>query len=370
MPEQISLPETRAKPIDMHVHVVGNGSGGSGCWLRVSGWHRPLASIMLRHIGLPAGALEGELERLYVDRLLEQLRASSLGAAVILAQDLVYDEQGRRMEGAGSFYVPNDYVLKLAAEHPEFLPAVSIHPARPDALDELERCLEAGAVMMKCLPNCQNIDCNDRRFTRFWERMAAEKLPLLAHTGGEHTVPVICPEYSNPRILTRPLECGVTVIAAHCATRSGLMDKEYFHDFAAMTRQYANLYGDNSAFSTPIRGRHSGKCLEQPLASRILHGSDFPVPVLAHWALLQRFIDWRDFLQCQRTGNLLERDFQLKRAIGFGAESLSTIRRLLRPQPVLTSPGPDVVKKERPAVPRRASPDAHSSIVFHGRKDD
>ena len=208
-------------------------------------------------------------------------------------------------------------------------------PKRPDAIDEINRCIEQGAVMMKCLPNCHNIDCGNRKYTPFWERMAEAGLPLLAHTGGEHTVPIIRPEYSDPRILTRPLECGVTVIAAHCATKSGLMDKEYFHDFTEMTRQYPNLYGDNSAFSTPIRGRHSRKCLEQPLASRILHGSDFPVPVLAHWALLQRFIGWRDFLQCQRVGNLLERDFQLKRAIGFGPESFSKIRTLLRRQPAL-----------------------------------
>src|SRR6059058_3971880 len=99
------------KPIDMHVHVVGNGSGGSGCWLRVDGWHRPLAGLMLRHIGLLPTALAGDLERLYVERLLAQVRESSLGAAVILAQDLVRDEHGREMEGVGSFYVPNDYVL-------------------------------------------------------------------------------------------------------------------------------------------------------------------------------------------------------------------------------------------------------------------
>ena len=112
--------------------------------------------------------------------------------------------------------------------HREFLPAVSIHPARPDALDELERCLAKGAVMMKCLPNCHNINCNDRRFTRFWERMAEAKLPLLAHTGDEHTLPVVRPEFADPRILTLPLECGVTVIAAHCATKSGLFTPEYF----------------------------------------------------------------------------------------------------------------------------------------------
>jgi predicted TIM-barrel fold metal-dependent hydrolase len=240
----------------MHVQVVGNGSGGTGCWLRVRGWHRPLAALMLRGIGLPASAMSGDLDRLYVERLLEQVRASSVGAAVILAQDLVHDEQGRPLKDAGSFYVPNDHVLNLAKQHPEFLPAVSIHPARPDAIEELERCLTAGAVMMKCLPNCQNINCNDRRFTRFWERMAEAKLPLLAHTGGEHTLPVIRPQYADPRVLALPLECGVNVIAAHCATKSGFTDPEYFHIFAGMTRRFANLYGDTSAFNVPFRGRH------------------------------------------------------------------------------------------------------------------
>ena len=160
----------------------------------------------LRHIGLPGNALSADLETLYVNRLLDLVRGSSLQAIVILAQDQVYDEQGKLMDGFGSFHVPNDYVLALARKHPQFLPAVSIHPARPDALEELDRCLEAGAVMLKCLPNCQNINCNDRRLTRFWERMAEAKLPLLAHTGGEHTVPVVCRAYADPRILTLPLE--------------------------------------------------------------------------------------------------------------------------------------------------------------------
>src|SRR5882724_10982861 len=95
-------PPSPLKPVDMHVHVVGNGSGGSGCWLRVGRWHRPLAAIMLRGIRLPRSAQDGELETLYVARLLEQLLSSSLTAAVILAQDLVYDEQGRPINNVGS----------------------------------------------------------------------------------------------------------------------------------------------------------------------------------------------------------------------------------------------------------------------------
>src|ERR1044071_551612 len=101
----------------MHVHVVGNGSGNSGCWLRVRGWHRPLASLMLKSIGLPSNALSADLETLYVERLLGQVQQSSIGAAVILANDQVYDEQGKWLPDKGSFYVPNDYVFKLARKH-------------------------------------------------------------------------------------------------------------------------------------------------------------------------------------------------------------------------------------------------------------
>lgn len=318
------------EPIDMHVHVVGNGTGGTGCWLRVGAWHRPLAALMLRHIGLPAGAMKGDLDRLYTERLLELVRGSSLGAIVILAQDLVYDEQGKAIEGAGSFYVPNDYVLNLADKHPEFLPAVSIHPARPDALEELDRCLARGAVMMKCLPNCHNIDCNNKRYTRFWERMAESKLPLLAHTGGEHTLPVVRPEFADPRILTLPLECGVTVIAAHCGTKSGLFDPEYFHVFAEMTRSFPNLYGDTSAFNVPIRGRHIPECLREPLASRMVHGSDYPVPVHGHFAWMKCFVDWKTFRKWEKHPNILERDYQLKLAMGFAPEVFTRINKLLR----------------------------------------
>jgi hypothetical protein len=320
-------------PIDAHVHIVGNGTGGTGCWLRVTGWHRPLAAMMVRGIGLPQSSLQGDLDHLYIERLLACVRASSLRQIVILGQELVHDDNGQPIKDAGSFYVPNDYVLKLAREHPEFLPAVSIHPARPDALEELERCLAGGAVMMKCLPNCQNINCNDRRFTRFWERMAEARLPLLAHTGGEHTMPVVRPEYADPRVLALPLECGVNVIAAHCGTKSGFTDPEYFHIFEGLTRRFSNLYGDTSAFNVPLRGRHVKRCLAEPLASRLVHGSDYPVPVHGHWAWLRGFISWKDFRKWERHPNVIERDYQLKLAMGFPPEHFTRINSLLRLKP-------------------------------------
>jgi len=330
----------------MHVHIVGNGLRGSGCWLKLGVAHRPLAAFMLRHIGVGVSTSAPEFDEAYANHLAKLVRESSLGAAVILAQDEVYDASGGKLS-FGSFHVPNDYVLKLAREHEEFLPAVSIHPARADALDELARCLEAGAVMLKLLPNCHNVDCNDSRYKKFWERMAEAKLPLLAHTGGEHTVPVFDKKFSDPRVLRLPLECGVTVIAAHCGTKSGVGDPEYFHVFCEMLAQHPNLYGDTSAFSVPIRGRHIRACLREPVASRLVHGSDYPVPVFGHWAWMQRFIDWKNFRRCERIENVLEKDYQLKRAMGFAPEHFTRILLLLRQTAAVgrlryKKPGPSV----------------------------
>jgi len=350
----------------MHVHMVGNGGGGSGGWLRLSGWHRWLAGFMLRQLGIPAGALEGNLEAIYAEHLLPLVRDSSMDAAVLLAHERVHDPDGTPRDDLGSMFVPNDVVLDLANAHPEFLAGVSIHPARRDALDELNRCLERGAVLMKCLPNCQNIDPSDRRYRPFWERMAEARLPLLAHTGGEHTVPIVNAAFADPKLLRLPLECGVTVIAAHCGTRSGAFDHDYFDDWIAMLGEFPSLYGDISAMVSLNRCGHLRDCLPRnidlqsvrpaefhsaesgaadkmsagrtgkmpmfrdEIAPRILHGSDFPVPALGHRMWLQGWIDRPAFKRCQKMANPVERDWQFKLALGFSEEIAARPGELLR----------------------------------------
>jgi predicted TIM-barrel fold metal-dependent hydrolase len=285
---------------------------------------------MLRQLGVPASALEGDLESIYAEHLLPVVRESSMDAIVLLAHERVHDPDGTPRDDLGSMFVPNDVVLALAEKFPEFLPGVSIHPARRDALDELERCLAGGAVLMKCLPNCQNIDMSDRRYRPFWERMAAAGLPLLAHTGGEHTVPVINPAFADPKLLRFPLKCGVTVIAAHCGTSSGMLDHDYFDDWVEMLSEFPNLYGDISALVSLNRCAHLRACLREEIAPRILHGSDFPVPVFGHRLWLQGWIDRATFRRCQHIRNPLERDWQFKRALGFPEEIATRAADLLR----------------------------------------
>lgn len=315
---------------DGHVHLVGNGLSGSGCWLRLDGlWHRALGEVMRRTIGLEAKATAPDFDERFVVHLAGLVAASSLDAALLLAQDEVYDEEGKKLD-FGSFYVPNEYLFKVCARHPEFVPAVSIHPGRKDALEELDRCLASGARALKLLPNCQNVDCSLPKYDEFWRRMAAAGLPFLCHTGGEMTVPVINRAYQDPRILRRPLELGVKVIAAHSSGNSHFFDQNYFGELTKLMDEFPRLYADTSALNSPIRSGVLRQVKESGRLGRFLHGSDFPVPVGALWVRLRGLITTSQWREAGKIPNLIERDAFLKRAMGFDDAHFTRLDAVLR----------------------------------------
>lgn len=315
---------------DGHVHLVGNGLSGSGCWLRLDGlWHRALGEVMRRTIGLEAKATARDFDESFVGHLAGLVAASSMDKALLLAQDVVYDEEGKKMD-FGSFHVPNDYLFKVCRENPEFVPAVSIHPGRKDALEELDRCLASGARALKLLPNCQNVDCSLPQYDEFWRRMAAAGLPFLCHTGGEMTVPVINRSYQDPRILRRPLELGVKVIAAHSSGNSHFFDQNYFGELIKLMDEFPKMYADTSALNSPIRSGVLKQVKESGRLGRFLHGSDYPVPVGAFWVRLRGLITTAQWREAGKIPNLIERDAFLKRAMGFDDEHFTRLGEVLR----------------------------------------
>lgn len=315
--------------IDGHVHLVGDGSSGSRCWLKLDGWLRRLQGRMLMSAaGLPLHLLKGGLDKAFERRLAELIQTSSLDGLLVLAQDEAYQSNGTKIEGFGSFYVPNGHLFEVCDRNPGLYPACSIHPARADALEELEMALQRGCRVLKLLPNCLNVDCADRRFIAFWERMAAGNMALLSHTGGEFTLPQTNPDFANPRRLQLPLEAGVTVIAAHAAGRSGLWDPDWTRDLEVMAATFPNLFCDNSALCSPNRWRTLPALLNGPLRNRVIHGSDYPVPSggLGPWlgGLLRR-ADWR---ASSSIANPIERDVFLKTKIGFPPDSFTRLDAL------------------------------------------
>jgi len=316
--------------IDCHVHMVGNGLNGSGCRLFLKkALRRIMAKIMVRELGLDQSILQGNLEEAYINRVLEWTRKSSLTHTMLLAQDWVRDAKGMPIEDESALYVPNEVVLKIAEEHDCILPACSIHPARADAIDELVMCHGRGAVMMKFLPLYHRVDPREKRFAAFWAKMAELKMVLLAHTGGELSLPNNVPELADSRILIPVLEQGVTVIAAHAGSSSNYFDPNFMTETAELLQRYPNLYVDNSGMNTPIRSRHFRRLLGDEFGGRIVHGSDLPISISPLWVRLRGLISSEGFRKAKAEKNPLERDVIIKRELGFSEESFTLLGRLL-----------------------------------------
>lgn len=325
----MSVPvENRFPPVDVHVHLLGNGLSGSGCWLQMPWWHAPFLQVMARDIGLRTSYRHPDFDAAYVTQLRRWVKESSLGAVVLLACDEAYTATGIRRTDLSALYVPNEYVFAVCRSDRRLLPGASIHPARPDALAELERSVEQGAVLLKLLPCVQMVDPNDHRYLRFWERMAELGLPLLAHTGGEFTLPNHRPDLETPACLKLPLECGVKVIAAHCGTRALPWGRDYFGVFSEMRKRYRNLYGDLSALSQPAHLSTLAQLRNDP--ARILHGTDYPVVTSAFWSRLRGWLDRPTLQWVQAERNPLERKVKLTRALGFPEQVLREAWNVLR----------------------------------------
>jgi predicted TIM-barrel fold metal-dependent hydrolase len=249
-----------------------------------------------------------------------------LDAAVILAFDGVFDTSGRFDPDNTHLYVTNDYVIELCARHPKMRFGASINPLRKDAIAELDRCVAAGAVLLKWLPIVQGFNPADERCFPFYEGLAHHKLPLLSHTGGEKSLIRLNDEYADPILLEPALQRGVTVIAAHCGTRSVPFETDYYEGFVRLLHKYENLYGDTAALNLPARMSVYRELLKDPFVrSRLIHGSDWPIiafpPPIRVGALAA--------LDLMHEKNWMKRDFLIKERLGLDQEYFERGARIL-----------------------------------------
>jgi predicted TIM-barrel fold metal-dependent hydrolase len=317
--------------IDGHVHFVGDGSNGSGCWLRSNTLlDRIVEPIVKAQAGILQSSKELGVDQAYEEKLIQLIDQSTLDAVLLLAMDYPYDEDGNCLKEKAKFHVPNNHVLSLAKKYAQIIPACSIHPARKNAIEELERCAEQGAKVLKLLPNCHNVDCSNTRYRSFWEKLSELGLPFLAHTGGEFSVPVLNAKFADPRILQLPLECGVTVIAAHGAGKSGLWDPDYTADLIKMMDEFTNLFTDNSALASPNRWRTIPALLDPKIQSRVIHGSDFPIPSGGLGPWIGNLLSRADYSKSRKIKNPLERDIFIKKVVGFVESTFSRLEDLIQ----------------------------------------
>jgi predicted TIM-barrel fold metal-dependent hydrolase len=226
--------------------------------------------------------------------------------------------------------VTNDYAAELSRRHPKLLFGASIHPYRPDAVAELERCVGLGAVLVKWLPLVQGMDPADDRCLPFYDAMAHHRIPLLCHTGGELSLPQEFPHYASPERLVPALRRGVTVIAAHCGTRSHPFGADHLLLFVRMAKEYERLYGDTSALNVPTRSYAYDTLLaDDAVRRKLVHGSDWPIISLPP----ARIGVFKALGMLVSDGNWIRRDLRGKRALGLGDDYFHRAGMILRLPP-------------------------------------
>ena len=285
--------------VDHHVHIVALGTGGNGAFVNPKMRSRLHWIERLKFAVYASAAGIKNLDNAdqeYVARLVRLARSvPSPGKYRILAFDKYYNPDGSVDLEKTTFYVPNEYVFRLAQDTPDlFLPVISIHPYRPDALEELEKWAQKGAKYVKWLPNAMGIDPSSSRLDSFYKKMKEHRMILLSHAGEEQAVEAAEDQrLGNPLLLRKPLDFGLRVIIAHGASlgecadldrpaKAGLSCFDLFLRLMDEKKYNGLLFGEISAALQFNRmpGPISTLLRRQDLHHRLVNGSDYPLPAI------------------------------------------------------------------------------------------
>ncbi len=298
--------------VDVHVHLMplddsaGAYASPAFTWTRM----KPLTRT------LKITATKEGLNHAYAAHVATTVRTSKfVRQAVILGMDGVYRRDGSLDRTHTQFYVPDDFVLDVAAAHPDVLmPGVSVSPRRPHALDALTQAAEAGAVLVKWLPNTMHIDPGHPDNDAFFRRLVDHGLPLLTHVGHEFSVPGAEQRYGDPSRLRRALEAGVTVIAAHAGSSGLPWIRTTLPRILHLMERYPNLYLDTSASIANRAHVFERLARRLDIFDRLLFASDYPVMPTVPPGM--GALSWTDGVAAYREPNWLDRHARIQHALG------------------------------------------------------
>ena len=306
--------------LDMHCHVAGIGSGGSGCFVSRELRNNFRFNIYMKAFGVTQAAAEEQGDQLLMERLAKGIEESKrVGAAIVLAMDGVMDANGRLDRARTEFYIPNEFVAVEAAKYPNLYFGASINPHRSDALERLQWARDNGALLVKWLPSIQFIDPADPALEPFYRKMVALDLPLLTHAGQERSFTHARDELADPVRLKLPLSLGVKLIVAHAASTGENEGQEDIDRLIRMLDDYPNLYTDISSMTQVNKLGYLRQAItEKRLEGRLLYGSDFPLintVAVSPWVYPLN-LTRKQMQSISAIENPWDRDVALKEALG------------------------------------------------------
>ena len=313
--------------LDMHCHVAGIGSGGSGCFVSRELRNNFRFNIYMKAFGVTLAEAEEQGDQLLMERLAKGIEESKrVGAAIVLAMDGVMDANGRLDRARTEFYIPNEFVAVEAAKYPNLYFGASINPHRSDALERLQWARDNGALLVKWLPSVQFIDPADPALEPFYRKMVALNLPLLTHAGQERSFTHARDELADPVRLKLPLSLGVKLIVAHAASTGENEGQEDIDRLIRMLDDYPNLYTDISSMTQVNKLGYLRQAItEKRLEGRLLYGSDFPLintAAVSPWVYPLN-LTRKQMQSLSAIGNPWDRDVALKEALGVPADVMA-----------------------------------------------
>lgn len=317
-----------SKIIDIHCHYIGfnpkflTKEEGNGRLRRFI-----LTGITLRAycriLGIKYSRDFEFIREKFEDALLETINNSQVDNFVVLALDGVYDKQGELIRSESAFYASNETVYNFKKKSKKVLIGASINPDRKDALGELRKVKKNGAVLVKLHPVFMRFDPSNKKYSEFYKLAARLKLPLLFHVGFESSIPgaKMDERYNKPELIIPALKCGATVILAHAGGNGFLeiREKKRMKIVTEMLEKYPNLYLDDAGIFGPHSKQKVKSLLNNKLAlERTIHGSDFPV--FPYESIFIPEIGIKKAMELKKIRNIVEREIELKKALGFPDE--------------------------------------------------
>lgn len=351
--------------IDIHCHVLGNGKDINNVNHDV--FFKPDDNQLL-FTRLLANLVEGDLRRMegdlnrdgiistfeYFEILFKMLKDSQeIDGLVLLGMDAVYSADSHALdEIKTNLWVSNRFLsekviqlnTRLANEgilNKRFYFGASVSSNRSDWESELDFVInQTDAVLIKWIPSTQHIMVNDEGHRCFYNKLASNNIPLLCHVGPEYAFPegIRNKKLDSFKHLKMPLDCGVTVIAAHCAAPVfPIFDPNYIKDFYALMEDansggQIKLWADTSGLTLSTRLPYISEILETFPVEWLVNGSDFPLPVDGwhHLPFITNGITPKEYIQICKTKNPLDKDIRIKRAHGFSDSIIENAKRVLR----------------------------------------
>ncbi|NCF89714.1 MAG: amidohydrolase family protein [Verrucomicrobiaceae bacterium] len=306
--------------IDMHCHTAGIGAGNSGAWISDEMRGSWKFGLYMRVFGSNVKQVTTTGDQILMEIIARSIRESNhVNGAVILAMDAPYKQSGALDRLASEIFVPNRFVSETVKAYPELHFGASVHPNRPDALEELDWSKTNGAALLKWLPNIQNINPADERHVPYYEKLVELDLPLLTHVGDEDSFSKTNNALGDPHLLKLPLSLGVRVIAAHVASSGKSQGQDNAERLLEMMPDYPTLVADLSTLTQFNRRKYLRKVInDKRLEGRLLYGTDYPLtntPLVAPW-LYPLNLTLRQLWDLCTTRNSWDRDVKLKAALG------------------------------------------------------